>query len=368
MKPKCIFIEGTDAVGKNELIRSIAKTILLSDYSTHILLMNFPQYWFVGHDIRLLQRGACDDMFEGATGYTQLLTRASLYALDRNIALLLALQYLQDKPNTLIISDRGPYSNCVTSGYLWANEIVTEEEVKDFITTKIQVIDKAMLENLEHISIFCAIPNGFSDSGIKNRKALDNYETEKPQHYSFQVYSKYANLPTVYTKDDHGWRDRQTIAREVLSLVNIEFPNKRIEKDVFNSNEVLFNAYSLGRLNIVGPRMFIKHFKLDQLLEEKMNTLLLKWEQLSLGYVLQKDKDRKEILDVLETKIALILKRNSVNINFPELSQPEIQRKEIIALLKEIPLSTRIFKRTSAGRLNKFFAGLCQSEQLKFFA
>jgi len=68
-KTPALFLEGGDSVGKNELFRSVAKQVLLANPSKKLLLMNFPQFWFFGHDIRLVIRGACDDLLQRVTGW-----------------------------------------------------------------------------------------------------------------------------------------------------------------------------------------------------------------------------------------------------------------------------------------------------------
>jgi len=358
-----LFLEGGDSVGKNELFRSVAKQVLLANPSKKLLLMNFPQFWFFGHDIRLVIRGACDDLLQGVTGVENCNIRASLYAMDRNLALLLAEPYLTADPDIFVLSDRGPFSSCVTTGYLWANGQLTDEQVKnEIVPHTFNMADEGLLTYHEATSILCSTENNFR---LGKRKALDNYEAELPQQYAYAVY-RMLGLPEITTRKGETWRCREELACEALraggysDLAAYEHSEKELADD-----HILLDAYQSGRIILVGPNLFLKHFQSKKLGDARLNKLMDKWVELSLSPGKASKKDRKEQLDDIETKIALALKRRTKSLDYLNTRKSPHAKLAITRLLERYPLIYDILNRTSGKAATTFFEGLLSSEQMR---
>ncbi len=359
-----LFLEGGNSVGKNELLRSIAKRVLLADPTKKILLMNFPQFWFFGHDIRLVIRGACDDILSSVSSIENMLIRASLYGMDRNIALLLAEPYLAADPDIFVLSDRGPYSSCVTAGYLWAHGSVTEDQVKNEIVPQaFQHADEGLLTYFNDASLLCTTNSEFA---LGKRKALDNQENELVQRYSNDVY-RMLNLSEIVTRHGEEWRPRDELACEALTMSGYGDLARCALKDPesFDSDKVLLQACREGRILVVGPELFLKHFQAKHLGNGTLKKLNDRWIELSLGEGKSTRRDRKEHLDDIETKIALILKRHTRALDYLNTRKSPHAKHAIAKLLNQHPVLYDILARTSGKAMVTFFEGLLSSEQLR---
>lgn len=363
VKHPALFVEGGDSVGKNELVRSIAKYVLLSNPKQKVLFMNFPQYWFFGHDIRLVMRGACEELLKGIKGIEGAYLRSSLYSLDRNLALLLAESCIEQNPGIYVLSDRGPYSSCNTVGYLCAAEMLTEVEVKEQIVPQMfEFNDEGLLKYFDAKTILCSVDGEFK---LGKRKALDNYEAELPQKFSNIAY-KMLNLPEVITKVGNEWRPKIELAREALSKVGYEnLAVAKIDESAFEADEILLNAYNEGRLILVGPELFLKHFNGE--IEPRLKTWIKQWTELSLKNEVLSKKDRKEFLDDLETKIAKALKRGVKHYHYLTSRHSPNARQAITRLFVEYPILYEILHKTSGKQMTTFFEGLLSLEQLRLW-
>lgn len=325
--------------------------------------MNFPQYWFFGHDIRLVIRGACDELFKKITGVENAYVRSCLYAIDRNFALLLSEPYLISDPDIFVLSDRGPYSSCVTTGYLWANGVVSEKEVREeIVPATFNLADYGMLSYFDSKSLLCTVNGKFH---LGKRKALDNYEAELPQRYSQEVY-KMMDFPEIVTKNGDTWRNRIELAREALQLTGYnDITSTLIDESSFNDDELLLKAYKEKRLILIGPELFLKHFDAEKLADTRLKNMITRWTEISLHEDTRSKKDRKELLDELETNIALSLKRKTRSFEYLNTRcSPHV--KEAIALLfTKFPLLLDIMNKTSGKAMTIFFKGLLSEEKLR---
>lgn len=365
--PKALFLEGGDSVGKNDAFRSLVVYLIQKYPQQKLVLMNFPQFWFFGHDVRLVMRGACDELLEPLSGVENVHVRAALYGLDRNIALLLAEPFLE-KEEYLVISDRGPYSSCVTTGYVWANKKITKEDVvTSIVPHTFQRSDWGMLNYFTHTSVLCSIEGGFSNSGLHSRKALDNYESELPQQHSYEVY-RMLGLPTVVTKTSDGkWRSRQDIVNELCVYMGIAEPfDSSVPIGTPQDTELLIQAYAKGHIVLIGPEVLLRHFGLWSRIDHRLRTMIQKWTRISLGESTGDVRDRKEVLDDLETKIALALKRLTGAFHYSLARHSPHAKHAIHQLLAQYPLINRLLKQTSGGRMGVFLQGILGPEQLHF--
>lgn len=366
MKTKALFFEGGDSVGKNDLVRGVIKYILLAVPDKKILFMNFPQYWFFGHDVRLMLRGACDAILEGNSGIENAYLRSALFGMDRDIALLLAEPLLRKDPNLLVLSDRGPFSSCVTMGYLWANGFITKENLeKDIVPRMFEEADYGLLNYFDHTSLVCTVEGGYANSGLANRKALDKNEAELPQIHAYKVYDM-LQLPQIITKTTQGWKDRVELAQEALVMAGYEDIAKiPIDKRAFADDHLVTDAEKSGRLHLIGPETLLRHFGYWSKVDTKMKKMIERWTELSLLPFEGSSKDRKVILDDLETKIALGIKRLTGGFSYLTTPRAPQSRFAIAMLLQKHPVIIDLLKHTSGKRMTTFFQGILAPEQLK---
>lgn len=361
-KIPALFIEGGDSVGKNELVRSLAKYFLYKTPSDTIILMNFPQFWFFGHDIRLVIRGACDDLLAQAGGVKNAYIRAALYGIDRNIATLLVDSYLQENKNVRILSDRGPYSSAVTTGYLWAQNQVTDVEVgTDIVPAMFYEADDGMFSYFDVNTVLCGIEGEFT---LGNRKALDNYEAQLPQQYSYDVYHM-LDIPEVITRTKSGWRSRKEIVFDTLALSGHEkLIDSLVPDAIFSDESALLDALRENRIHLIGPRTLVDFFQVRIVPEGSLNTQIRAWEELSL-LSQTTSGDRKEVLDELETFIAIELKRLVPTFNYSRIPPNSIAKHAIVKLLRKYPVILEVIERTSGAAMKNFLLALSGDEQLR---
>ncbi|MCC7304044.1 hypothetical protein IT418_01355 [bacterium] len=361
-KYPALFIEGGDSVGKNELVKNIAKYILLANPNQKILLMNFPQFWFFGHDIRLVIRGASDELLLEMDGVENTYLRSSLYAIDRNIALMLAESYIAKNPGVFVLSDRGPYSSCNTIGYLQAEGKITEKDIRDrIIPDMFTFADEGMLTFFDATFLLCSPGGEFT---LGKRKALDKYEAELPQKFSAVAY-KSLGIPEVIMKNNNSWRSRLVLVKEALQQTNNQkFLNEKVTEEELINEKILIDAYKNGRVILVGPELFIRHFRAEGIIDAKLRKLLDKWLELSLGGDVAGVKDRKELLDGLETKIAIKLKRNTKHFDYLSALKSSQAQQSIKKLFLAYPIMKEILQKTSGSHMATFFNGLFGFEQL----
>lgn len=348
-KPKGLFLEGGDATGKNELARSVAQYVLSTREDVTVLFMNFPQFWFLGHDIRLILRGACDDILGRLDGIENAYARAAMYALDRNVALLFVDEYLTTNQKSFVLSDRGPYSSCVTVGYLWAQGLLSREEVADSLVPDLFCkVDAGMFQYFDVESLLCTTQGQFS---LGNRKSLDLYETEKPQKYSYEVY-RMVGMKEIVTKTENGWRDRKVLAEETLKMSdNLDYLASSAPD--LTDKKVLLQAYESKRLIPIGPNSIYETCEVS--LAKKIEHDTKEWVRLSLDAEDLGTADRKELLDEVETRLAQAIKENIEDVQITK--NPQII-KNIHELLTSFPIILELIQKTSGKKMLDFLTHL----------
>lgn len=240
-----LILEGGDGVGKNFLAVEIVRCLLANE--EQIIFTNFPQYWFFGYDIRFMNRApqAKKEMAR-MNGFREAEVRAAMYALDRAFGLSFILRLYDKYPNAIHISDRGPFSNAVTAGFMWSQGKLTDFTIDEFIEEVIPELDQEMLSYLSPTSILCRNPNLEGKNGI-HRERLDDLEELKPQEYAARAYAK-LHLPTVMTAGSEGWRPATEIIPETLNQTNMN-----VDPEVDSSHIDLIQAAQDEQLLLVGP-------------------------------------------------------------------------------------------------------------------
>jgi hypothetical protein len=211
----------------------------------------------------------------------------------------------------------------------------------------------------------CTIEGGFANTGLANRKALDKNEAELPQIHGYMVYEM-TKLPQIVTKTVGGWRDRLELTSEALEKAGYaEIAATKIDKKVFEDDSIIIEAEKDGRLIVIGPETLLRHFGYWSKVDAKMKKWIARWTELSLLPFEGSSKDRKLILDDLETKIALGIKRLTNQFSYLTTPRAPQSRYAISMLLQRHPVILDILKHTSGKRMTTFFHGILAPEQLK---
>lgn len=173
-------------------------------------------------------------------------------------------------------------------------------------------------------------------------------------------------LPEITTKKGETWRPREELAREALiSAGHANFAEYKQTAKELTDDTVLVEAYKSGRIILVGPNLFLKHFQSKSRSDVGLNLLMDKWVELSLCPGKASKKDRKEQLDDIETKIALALKRRVKSLDYLNTRKSPHAKQAIARLLARYPLIFDILNRTSGKASITFFEGLLSSEQMR---
>jgi len=366
-KHPAIFLEGLDGVGKNDLLRSIVRYVTLADPERKILVMNFPQYWFFGHDIRLVLRGAVDDILKGYKGIDNIRFRSYLYGMDRALAVMLVETYLQKNPDAFVISDRGPYSSCVTTGYVWSSGDVTEEQISTQIVPDVFLsADAAMFNFFDGKSLLVQIVGNMNDSELGVRKSLDNYEVPTVQEYGGYVYDM-LGLSEISTKHKGKWFNRMELAMEALRKTgNSSIATRKIDKEMFESEYLLYNRYKEGKIVLVGPDLLLSSTNGDKYISKSTRKDIEKWNRLSLTSGVNYRKPRKEGLDLLETKIAKGIKNKAEKLDVSTFKN-SFAKQYLAKSFIEYPFMYDVLRRTSGKAMISFFEKLLASDQFTLF-
>ena len=134
--------------------------------------------------------------------------------------------YLSDRKyrDTMLVLDRGPFSNSLTIGYwLSLQDDWDEEEVVGYINRALD-FDSLMISTLGLDR--CVIQLKSEESEWKNirEKEVDQYEKRDVQERCSRVYDMCTEVVgsgwhQVVTKENDGWRDRDDIWNDIESII-----------------------------------------------------------------------------------------------------------------------------------------------------
>ncbi len=313
-----VHIEGGDGVGKNEAALQVATECC--DAGSNVIFTNYPQYWsFTGTTVREMNTTGSDanNYVNSLEPERQAEVRAAMYALDRAFTLsLVQSKYEQLGPNTCIISDRGPYSNMVTTAYMVESGNIPKERIDDFIKSTVPEIDKEMMSLLDVHPVLCVSQQQYDCGG---REALDELETDpKAQQLAIELYRK-AYLPEVITKGEDGWRDVKDIAQDILRVSGLPLPKR--EEGV------------TGDFQLIGPRELIGFLGFTDIPAD-LTDPIQKWEELQVKPFVE---EKKEQLHELEGLIARALPNLIPQADMTAFTKYPITQEAISRLVTHYP-------------------------------
>lgn len=361
-----IALEGGDGVGKNTLMLSMCELLLQAGVE-RILVTNYPQYWFFARAIRLMNRGAAESVLAPLPPYRQAQIRAAMYALDRAISLAVLIPLKQQYPEAIHLSDRGPDSNAVTAGYIWANNPeLTEADLASFITETITTADQETRNLLNLVSILC-VTSDVASSGITERAALDQYESLPAQVRAEQIYRQIIPVEQIVTtRIGNAWQNKTDVAQEAITKagVNIDITGIACSE---NQTEVLINGVNDGRIQLIGPLELVHQLIPAELIPTEMQAeylsiinLAQEWIAISLAGNTINGEVKKLYLDRFETDLAV--KISQLIAKLPNLpSQVAIDQGAINAinrLLREYPELIGVIQATIGDEMALFIQKL----------
>jgi thymidylate kinase len=323
-----LIFEGPDGAGKNTLMLNIVNELVKD---RNLIVTNFPQYFAFGALIRNMNRGKAHRVFmQMDDPYEEARHRAALFALDRVLAMSVILRFRQILPDSVHISDRGPDSNAVTAGYMWArNPSLSDIQLKKFIDEVIGTLDQEFRGLLMPIVILCLTSNGLDHS--LNRETLDHLETDEAQQRSIEIYRQIIPQENiVYTKIGGEWRRPEETVPEVLA----------------KSGLVSTDISKRGQLVLVGPKELAE--SIFKVIPQELLDLDTQWRKISLDPA-DEDGRRKFHLDQIETQISslisnLILDTANLRRDYPEIIVQAVRR-----LLNSYPYLEDIIREVGGG-------------------
>lgn len=240
---KVIVCEGRDQVGKADAILSFSQNMLKMNIP--ITYTSFPMYASpIGAIIRLFLRGGMEQL--NISQDIDLKIKMSLYAINRLECLDFILTHKSYK-KTLMLLDRGPYSNAITIAY----GLVRMNRISDIDFTN-KLIDYAL--NLDSLlrktlnsdnCVVQMVTEGDTWNNVRNAKK-DIYEIEEVQRVSDMVYELYAKRigagwRKIVTKKNNIWRSREEIFKDIFDFL------KERKEDIKEDEGKLCNfRYEIG--------------------------------------------------------------------------------------------------------------------------
>lgn len=256
MEYECIDFEGLDQVGKGDAVRNISLEISNLGYDTCV--NSFPYYATpIGFTIRdLLVNGIPESINIDRDREVEL--KMTMFALNR-LEILNCILF--DKKHDVYVFDRGPFSCSLTIGYHIFQHSEDYEKIGylidrdlyfDSYFRKILNVDNCVIY-LKHKDIEWEKSRGKEDS--------DLHERSEVQGISGDVYSLFGEKigegwNDVVTKDENGWRSREDIKKECLSIAigrgvleNSKKKEGKGELTYLGIDEVVRFLYTGSRIN-----------------------------------------------------------------------------------------------------------------------
>ncbi|GAB4157727.1 MAG: hypothetical protein Fur003_1460 [Candidatus Dojkabacteria bacterium] len=248
-----VAIEGGDRVGKDTLTRQILEEIVFSksieingetykrkDFD--VIYTSFPQYYLPTGDLcrRMARKEEnlipgffqelIQDPSEIPTIKDQLALRAGVYAFDRLLSLIVIERYVQIRKRPyILISDRGPLSNTVTTSYLLGNDVTVEQfdPYFEFLYGHENPFEAGLLSSLKWNHL---VVKGKSMVGSGLAKG-DELETEEVQDAAAKAYNyliqKLGLTPTYTQFEDGTFRPYKVNLASALEVLGIKVKGRR---------------------------------------------------------------------------------------------------------------------------------------------
>lgn len=219
---RAVCCEGEDQVGKADAVLNLRSELIERDIN--VTYASFPIYATpVGTCIRKMLKEKCPDTV--ITPENLVDTRMSMYALNR-LEFMNSLLSNEEYKNSLLLFDRGPFSNAITIAYGMSCREGENGNIDRYIGRSFD-IDSLMIDRLSLDKCLLQMVSEEDEWHTGRSKGDDLYELSEVQMNSRRIYKKYAEVVagwrTVVTKSNNGWRDRGMIKDEIIGYIELVF-------------------------------------------------------------------------------------------------------------------------------------------------
>ena len=308
-KNLAIAIEGGDGVGKNSLQMAMADLLLQNGFK--VAITNYPQYWFFGSYIRKMLKNQMQDFLSQLSPEEELRLRAAMFSLDRAISLGQILPIIEQSPETILISDRGPWSNVLTAAYMSS----TFPEIETLIdpthlSNLIHELDAEMISELGLTPILAKHQDP-AQGMYSEREKIDAHERSEVQQIASRYYEEM--IPSshqVVTRDNNGWKSLGSSAHEAISIAGIDLAQLSETQLSTMQLNYLGKQVVAGNLSLIGPRRFVEEFGIN--IDPILDTEISNWE----GVTMMSDRQvalsfqaaqKKDVLNGIEANVSQML-------------------------------------------------------------
>ncbi len=246
---RVVSCEGGDQCGKADAVLTLRRKLL--DRGVSVTFSSFPIYATpFGTCIRKFLTGGMDGF--NFDSRDELRVKMALYALNRLEFLDVVLSD-QEYSRTLILLDRGSFSNAVTLAYGIVNiEGLTDEEIDEYVKLAFW-LDNLMIRKLKLKDCVVQLIALDAKEGYSgNRIQKDITERKDVQQMTEKTYDIYQDKvgegwKKIVTRMEEGWGDREEIFNGIYEFVVSRygaFSSEAFPKDLsVNVREIIENSY-----------------------------------------------------------------------------------------------------------------------------
>lgn len=222
-----VVIEGADQVGKGDTTHDLLEVLISRSISVYRL--SFPQYATpFGSAIRLFLKNGVDDIdslthVKGTRREIEI--RMMMFALDRLQALESILRCINVE-NSVLLLDRGPYSNALTIAYgMSVVGEIADQDISEMANLGFEM-EKYLINSLglDKCVIQLSATHGKDGWSSLRGGEEDQYEKREIQENADKAYREFSKLvgkgwKNIITKENGTWKKRENRNEEVLACL-----------------------------------------------------------------------------------------------------------------------------------------------------
>lgn len=299
-----VVIEGADQVGKGDTTHKLLE--VLNSRSIPVFRLSFPQYATpVGAAIRLFLKNGVDDIhslshIKGTRREIEI--RMMMFALDRLQALESILRCIKVE-NSILLLDRGPYSNALTIAYgMSVMEKITDQDISEMAKLGFEM-EQYLINSLELDKCVIQLSATHGKDGWSSLRGgeEDQYEKREIQENANKAYREFSKLvgrgwKNIVTKENGTWKKRDIRDKEVLACLEELIELSKLESDQkgkYEAIDVIDVAKDMYGLDISDSKDVKEFYKA---LEENEKNLIYN-KGLTIGKYIAKETKGIKIQD-----------------------------------------------------------------------
>jgi thymidylate kinase len=222
-----VVIEGADQVGKGDTTHNLLEVLM--SYSIPVFRLSFPQYATpFGSAIRLFLKNGVDNIYSlshinGTRREIEI--RMMMFALDRLQALESILRRTNVE-NSVLLLDRGPYSNALTIAYgMSVVDAITDHDISEMAKLGFEM-EKYLINSLDLDKCVIQLTATHGKEGWSSLRGgeEDQYEKREIQENADKAYKEFSKLVgkgwrNIITKENGTWKKRDIRDKEILACL-----------------------------------------------------------------------------------------------------------------------------------------------------